>query len=202
MLRTTPPATSARVQTRSTAAKQGVDNPTFCELDMSDPDGLAVLGALQTDFPSKSHKMIFLAMHFRRNDTKCSDNERVLASVRASLHHPYFLSVSKGGSIDDVGYYHNDFKQAIMACVNFDGDGWIGMLDWHFPQVQYWARVHYGKNWPKKCAELVQRGVDIFLMPNLVYILNGKPLPGDSPPTGCGHTPGRNSNRWYISSPQ
>ena len=36
----------------------------------------------------------------------------------------------------------------------------------------------YGKNWPKKCAELVQRGVDIFLMPNLVYILDGKSLPG------------------------
>jgi len=85
-----------------------------------------------SDVPLNHHALsnyIVIPSHFRKNGTKCSDNERVhmFASVRASLHHPYFLSVSKGGSIDDVGYYHNDFKQTTMASVNFDGDGWIGM---------------------------------------------------------------------------
>ena len=51
-------------------------------------------------------------------------------------------------------------------------------MDWHARLALSAGAVLgacvYGKNWPKKCAELVQRGVDIFLMPNLVYILDGK----------------------------
>jgi hypothetical protein len=175
-----PPLPSAGVKTRSAAAKQGVENPTYARLDTSGSKCLLGVGVLQTALPSGAHKMIFLAMHFRKDVTKCPDSERVMATVRASTRHPYFLSVTKAGTVtNDVGYYCSNFRETIMAGVNFKGGGWIAMLDWHFAQTAVWAKEHYGANWPEKCADLVDRGVDIFLMPNLVYFSEkGKPAPG------------------------
>jgi hypothetical protein len=157
-----------------------MDTLIYGKLDVSEPGVVLMSGVQHAAVPSSARKMIFLAMHFRKDAKGCPDTERVLATVRASAHQPYFLSLSKG----DVwksgpGHLNHDFKDTILAGVHFKGEGCTAMVDWHFPQVNGpWAKDHYKENWPEKCADLVERGVDIFLMPNIVFLsASGKPDP-------------------------
>jgi hypothetical protein len=124
--------------------------------------------------PASAIALVFFAMHFK-GSCFSTDNDSDTIRVKSTLElctATHFVTVSKeelsSGSHVGVGHFCSNFKEKfLLEQGSFSGAIWIGMFDYNFPQVDggYFDQWH-GHNFVFKCANVISRGMRIFIMPS------------------------------------